>query len=128
MSVPTHVQAANDRFCAGLAAGDASAVANVYAFDAELLAPGSPATHGRSSVEAFWKAAITGGVTGATLETERVIQRDDVVVEIGSYALRIAADRGEVTDYGKYVVVHQRAATGEWQWAVDIFNSDRPAD
>jgi uncharacterized protein (TIGR02246 family) len=124
---PSHVHVVNDRFCAALAAGDASAAGNVYAADARLLAAGSEPIHGRAAIEAFWKNGIASGIAGATLETDHVIERDDVVVEIGEYRLRLDSPDGSGSDVGKYLVVHQRAADGEWQWAVDIFNTNGAA-
>ncbi len=115
----------NAKFCAALAAGDASAVAAVYAPDAQLLAPGAELITGRDAIENFWKSGIAAGICGCELTTLSVEQRDDLAVEVGRYALRIQPEGSQaVVDLGKCVVVHRRATDGTWQWGIDIFNSN----
>jgi uncharacterized protein (TIGR02246 family) len=115
----------NLAFVRAIAAGDASAVAAVYTDDARLLAPDAEMAQGREQVLDFWRAAISAGIAGASLTTLSVDVRDDLAIEVGRYRLRLEPAGAEPgTDKGKYVVVHRRTATGDWKWAVDIFNSD----
>jgi ketosteroid isomerase-like protein len=126
--MPNHIAVMNERFCAAIRAGDATAAAAVYAANARLLAPGSPLVSGHAAIQAFWKAGITAGIAAADLETVTVIERDDLAVELGRYRLTITAGGADATvDVGKYCVVHERSPDGSWAWAVDTFNSDLPA-
>lgn len=119
-----HIKTNNAAFSAALAAGDA--VAAVYTPDAQLLARlrSTDRVRGDRRAESWDQRRIRG----AELTTLNVEERDDLAIEVGRYALRIAPDGAEpVTDHGKYVVVHTRTPTGEWRWNLDIFNSDSAA-
>jgi uncharacterized protein (TIGR02246 family) len=122
----SHVQDLNSTFIRGLEAGDASAVAGVYAADGKLLAPNMEPLEG-SAIEQFWAAAIGQGIRGATLRTETVDERVDLAVEFGRYSLLTEPQGGEVMDDGKYIVVHRRQPDGSWLYGLDMFSSSRPA-
>jgi uncharacterized protein (TIGR02246 family) len=122
------IDAANDAFVQGFKQGDAAAVAAVYEPDGRLLPPNTQPQQGGAAIEAFWKGIMDAGVRGVLLETQTLDERDDLAVEVGRYTLRTApGDAGEVVDVGKYVVMHRRQPDGSWRYAVDIFNSSRPA-
>lgn len=121
-----HVKELNDQFIGGVEAGDASAVAAVYASDGKLLAPNAEAMEG-DAIERFWEGAIKGGLGSLTLDTASIVSDGDVVVEVGLFTLLTAASGGDVIDTGNYVVVHARQPDGDWRYAVDMFCSNRPA-
>jgi uncharacterized protein (TIGR02246 family) len=116
------VDTLNTTFVQALEKGDAALMASVYAPDAHLLPPNHPRVTG-PDIAGFWQAVLDLGVTGGRLETLDLLERDDVAVEEGRYAITVGPD---VVDEGKYVVVHRRQEDGSWRWAVDVFNSDRP--
>ena len=64
-----HIDQTNREFCVALAAGDANAVAAVYAPNARLLAPGSAPLQGTAEIVGFWSAGIAVGIRGAELQT-----------------------------------------------------------
>jgi uncharacterized protein (TIGR02246 family) len=114
------IDALNATFMKGMETGDAALIASVYAPDARLLPPGSPAVTG-GEIEQYWQEALGQGVTGGVLKTVSLEERDDVAVEEGQYEVRVGAD---VVETGKYVVIHRRQPDGGWRLGLDIWNSD----
>jgi ketosteroid isomerase-like protein len=115
------IDALNATFVEGMQKRDAAMIASVYAPDARVLPPGSPAVTG-SAIEQYWQGAVDTGVTDGALKTLSLEEFDGVAVEEGQYELRAG---GEVVDTGKYVVVHRRQPDGTWKLGVDIWNSDQ---
>jgi ketosteroid isomerase-like protein len=115
----------NRRFAAAAAAGDARAIASVYADEAELLPPNAEALRGQEAIERFWEAGIEMGIRGIELETMQLEQTNGFAYEVGRYKLRFEIDEGPPSvEVGKYVVVHMRHQDGSWRRAVEIFNWD----
>jgi ketosteroid isomerase-like protein len=115
----------NRRFAAAAAAGDARAIASVYADEAELLPPNAEALRGQEAIERFWEAGIEMGIRGIELETMQLEQTNGFAYEVGRYKLRFEIDEGPPSvEVGKYVVVHMRYQDGSWRRAVEIFNWD----
>jgi uncharacterized protein (TIGR02246 family) len=118
----TAIEAVNRRFEQAVAQGDASAVARLYAPDAELLPPGAPRVSGRAAIEQFWKTALGEGMGKLTLTTREVYAVKDTAVEVGSW--RVTNSAGKSVD-GKAVVVWKKVG-GTWMLARDIWNADMP--
>ncbi|CCG04373.1 YybH family protein [Blastococcus saxobsidens] len=117
------IDALNATFMKGVETGHAAVLASVYAPDARVLPPGSPAVTG-GAIEQFWQGILDMGITGAVLKTGSLDEREDVAIEEGQYEMRVGAD---VVDTGKYVVVHRKQSDGGWRWGLDIWNSDSAA-
>lgn len=102
-------------------AGDAAAVAAVYAEDAVVLPPGSEPVEGRAAIQAFWQAAMDAdpGVT-TDIETVEADVMGDVAIERGTY-VDTGPDGGH-RDHGKFLAIWTRV-DGEWKILRDIFNS-----
>ena len=113
----------NDTFVQGVEKRGAATMGSVYAPDARLLPPGSPAVDGAAAIVDFWKQVLDQGVDGGSLTTLLVEERDDLAVEEGQFQITAG---GAVVESGKYVVVHRRQPDGSWRWRRDIFNSDQP--
>lgn len=75
-----------------------------------------PIVRGRAEVEAFIRKNLTGGPVSITFETGNVLERGDLVVDVGRYE----TPNGR----GKYVVVHRRQPDGSLKLAVDTATSD----
>jgi uncharacterized protein (TIGR02246 family) len=108
------------RWQAAYNAGDAAALAALYAKDGVLLPPNSAPVDGRDAIEAFWSAALEEGATGE-LTTKEMYAMGEAAAEVGMWVLT-AAD-GSHLDHGSYMLIYKQV-DGEWQIANDIYNSD----
>jgi uncharacterized protein (TIGR02246 family) len=124
--IRTEIDQVNRRFEEGFDHGDAAAVGSVYTDDAALLPPNGPMTHGRDAITKFWQGVMDMGLRSVALNTVSLVRDgDDAAHEIGTASLTIEPEGGEpTTDSVKYVVVWRREASGEWRYAVDIWNGD----
>jgi uncharacterized protein (TIGR02246 family) len=118
------VDALNARFARAIGAGDAAAVASVYATDATLLAPDVEAIRGRDAIRAYWAAGLASGISGVDLDTVRLEAIHEGVLEQGTFVLRLGTAHDAKHLTGKYVVVHRRQPDGSWAWETDIFNAN----
>ncbi len=119
----TAIEAANKRFMAALAKGDAAALASLYTEDAELFPPGAPPVKGKAGIQQYWKGAIDAGLKHLALTTRTVEAHGDTAHEIGTAAMK--DDAGAVTGTGKYVVIWKRVGS-DWKLHHDIWNMDAP--
>jgi len=120
-----------------VAAKDTAAIANIYAEDADFLAPGAPRASGRTAVRQAWVGLLKAPNLVLTFEPSKitVASAADIAYETGSYRLgydlpkpkrvkgKVAKSR-RVEDTGKYVVAWKKVK-GEWKVQYDIFNSDK---
>ena len=101
-------------------AGDAKALAAIYAPEAMLLPPNAEFVQGRESIEEFW-AGFIEGVKGE-LEIQEVLVQGDLANLLGTYILD---GDGKVVDRGKYVEIWKRGS-GQWGLYRDIWNTSLP--
>ena len=118
------IEAANAKFSADFAKGDAKAVASHYSTTAWAFPPNGEITKGREAIEKLWKGAMDGGVKAVKLTVIDVEAHGDTAYEVGTYAL--AGEGGKALDNGKYVVVWKREG-GQWKLHRDIWNTSMPA-
>jgi uncharacterized protein (TIGR02246 family) len=124
-SVRKTIEANNSKFIEAFNSGNAAAIGPMYASDARLLPPNSPAIEGRQNIQAFWQNFISMGVKLVKLDITHVETSGNIAVEVGRYALTIPGAGGATTtDEGKYVVVWKRQGRN-WKLAVDIFNTSK---
>ena len=119
------LQAADQNWAMAYNAGNADAVANLYAEQAVLLPPGARAVNGRAAIKSFFvkdtsesqKAGVAltlgpkpaGGVSG------------DMGWQSGTYAVKDKA--GKVVETGKYLSVSMKKS-GKWLYIRDTWNAD----
>jgi ketosteroid isomerase-like protein len=129
VSVEQQIMEKDREFERNVAAKDAVRLCqDLYAADARLLPPNSPAITGRSGITAFWKGLVEAGLADVTLNTTEIDEFGDLVYAVGSYRLSIRPEGAEgVQDKGKYVYIYKRQPGGGWKAIVDIFNSDLAA-
>jgi len=110
-----------------LAKGDTNGMANLYAEDALLMAPGTPALNGRAAIATFFANELGG------MKSEGLAIRNGTVTGAG-----VSGDTGWITgnytvvdgsgaavDSGNYMSIHKRTG-GQWLFIRDTWNSDRP--
>lgn len=126
-SVRKTIEVNNRKFIEAFNSGDAAAVGSMYASNARLLPPNSPAIEGQQNIQAFWQNFISMGVKIIKLDIAHMETSGNIAIEVGRYTLTIPGAGGiTTTDEGKYVVVWKRQGRN-WKLAVDIFNTSLPA-
>jgi uncharacterized protein (TIGR02246 family) len=113
------VEAGNREFIAAFLRGDASAVANRYTEDAQVIPPGAPVASGRTAIKEFWQTTIAAGFKDLTLETIAVESAGNLAYETG--VVRLVSNTGTTTA-ARYVVVWKRIDE-KWLLHRDIWNS-----
>lgn len=122
--IRTQIGSANTEFMNAFKRGDATAMANLYTSEAQLLPANSDFVRGTAAIRAFWQGVIDLGLKDATLETIEAEVHGDTVIEVGRY--RLLAAGGAVADSGKYVVVW-KDDRGTWKLHRDIWTTSQPA-
>jgi ketosteroid isomerase-like protein len=65
------------------------------------------------------------GVKAADMESFEIAELGGAMLEMGTYTMTLGGPDGvDVTDTGKYFVVHRRQADGQWAMWLDMFHSD----
>ena len=117
------IDAANAKFSADFAKGDANAVASHYTATAWAFPPNGEIAKGREAITKVWKGAMDAGVKQVKLTTVEVEAHGDVAHEVGTYVLM--GEGGKQLDSGKYVVVWKKDG-GQWKLHRDIWNTSMP--
>lgn len=121
----SEIAANNTRFCEALGRRDMEGLVAFYDPDVVLLIPGAPAIRGREAVRAYYSAVFEAGVKAADMESFEIAEVGGAMLEMGTYTMTLAGPDGvDVTDTGKYFVVHRRQADGQWAMWLDMFHSD----
>jgi ketosteroid isomerase-like protein len=118
------IEAANAKFSADFAKGDAAAVAAHYTATAQAFPPNGEIARGREAIQKVWKGAMDAGVKAVKLVTLEAEAHGDTAYEVGTYVL--TGEGGKQLDNGKYVVVWKREG-GQWKIHRDIWNTSMPA-
>ena len=111
-------------------AGDASKIAELYTEDALVLYPDQPAVTGRSAIVSYFRTFFDEfAQSDFDLSSAEVEIAGQWAFDRGTYRWNGVPRAGgkPVEDSGKYLVILQRQAGGEWKIARDMDNSDRSA-
>lgn len=117
-----------DGYTKAVNAGDAKAVAALYAPDGVEMPPNQPSVKGRAAVEAYHqKLNAMMGAQIMVSGTDTIVS-GDTAVDIGTYSQTLtpkAAGAKPFKDTGKYIVVLKQSG-GSWMVTHAIYNSDLP--
>lgn len=104
--------------------GDASALAELYTSDAQVLPPNKTPVHGTEAIRDFFKGLIDNGYSDHEIETLKVHESGDLGFQTGRWrALAPATDGGERPKAdGLIVTIHERQKDGSWKIKVHTFN------
>ena len=106
------------------AAGDAKALAALYADDAVLSPPGVPSVTGRAAIQEYFAkdvaAAKAAGATFALNPKTDVGVSGNMGWESGTYKVTV---KGAVVETGKFLSV-SRKKDGKWLYIRDTWNAD----
>ncbi|MEX3009558.1 DUF4440 domain-containing protein [Hoeflea sp. TYP-13] len=107
----------NAAMMSAFAVGDLKALGALYTDNARFMLPNADPAVGRSQIESAFGGMISAGLKALELQTDELVEKDDTVVEIGSYTLKVAGDA--VADSGSYMVLWQSTGEG-WLISRDI--------
>lgn len=123
--VKSDIDAANQKFGAAYAKGDAAAIAKLYTPNAKVFPPGGDMVVGRDGVQKVWAGAIESGMKITSLKTMSVEQYGSAAIELGRFTAEAPDAQKQITKLdGKYVVVWKRL-NGAWMLDSDIWNLNR---
>jgi uncharacterized protein (TIGR02246 family) len=108
-------------------AGNADAIAAMYAEDAVVMPPGAPVTRGRAAIKQFIVKDIAdaraAGITLVLAKESDVAVKGDLAWHAGTYTVKDKA--GATVDSGGYMEIWRKAG-GKWLIIRDIWNSSTP--
>jgi ketosteroid isomerase-like protein len=102
-------------------AGDAAALAALYAEDARTFPPGGPGVIGRQDIEAYWRTDLGEGGVKTTLTPNDVVAQGDLVHVEGTY--QVADTNGIGMAGGQYQQLWTRAGAN-WQLQREMWRID----
>lgn len=111
------VRAVDAAFAAGMNAKDTTAVFAVYAADAKVMPPDSPALEGAAAHPVI-AGLIAGGASGFVLTPTTAYGVGDLAYIVGTASFTMAGGAETV----KYAEVLRRGSDGKWRYVVDMFS------
>lgn len=121
------IQAADSAFMAGANAGDADAIASVYAGNAMLLPPNSPPQRGQGAIRSFWDGFLKTYTVKFEIGSDTIEGRGDLAYNVGHYrftAVPKARSEPGMADEGKFVEILKKQPDGSWKYVVDMYSSN----
>ena len=100
-------------------AGDAAALAALYAPDAKVMAPGAEPASGTAAIKAFFTKDVASGAKN-TLTQKDVVGFGDYALETGGYVATTAD--GKHLDHGPFMTLYKKV-DGGWKIYRDTWNS-----
>jgi ketosteroid isomerase-like protein len=100
---------------------DSAAVMAIYASDAMLMPPDSPALEG-DGIGATLSGLIQGGASNMTLNTTYTYGIGDLAYSVGTATFTMGGN----TETVKYTEVLRRGDDGKWRYVVDMFSGIAP--
>lgn len=117
------IQAASDEWVATYNENDWDALAKLFAADATMIPPNSPAVVGRDAIAA-WEAEYETGFQIA-FDVQKIVGEGDLAYVTGRSCVLIPLEAGGYgVDVGKFLEVRRRDPNGDWLIVADSFNSD----
>ena len=115
------IRAGSQQWAAAWNAGDAEALAALYAEDAVVMAPGSEPAEGRAAIKKYFSSGLEAAEgTQNEIKTLEVMAAGDWAVEVGSFVAN-AAD-GSHLDHGRYIALWKKVDS-KWLLYRDMWNS-----
>jgi ketosteroid isomerase-like protein len=105
-------------------AKDWEGVGKLYATNAVMLPPNTPALRGQAAIQGYMTAFPP--ITEFTIVDDTLVGTGDRAYAIGHYHLTLGL-KGSPVDSGKFLDVRERQADGSWLYVADMFSSDIPA-
>ena len=123
------IKAVADAYVKAALAGDAKAIAALYAEDAVEMPPNQPMIKGRAAIQQYYEKEMSSGMkmNSFTLTHLDTHAAGDRGYDVGTYRQSVTPTgaTAPVSDSGKYTVIVKRSGSG-WHVAYAIYNSDQP--
>ena len=116
------VKAVDAAFAAAMNAKDSTAVFAVYAPDAKLMPPDSPALDGAASHSVI-TGMLAAGASDFVLSPTTAYGIGDLAYLVGTASFKM----GGIAETVKYVEVLRKDSGGKWHYVVDMFSGIAPA-
>ncbi len=116
------VKAVDAAFAAGMNAKDTAAVFAVYADDAKVMPPDSPALD-LAAARPVLAGLVAAGATDFVLTSTTAYGVGDLAYMVGTASFKM----GDAAETVKYTEVLRRGADGKWRYVVDMFSNVAPA-
>jgi ketosteroid isomerase-like protein len=124
---PSAMVSIREQYEAAENAGDAAAVAALWASDGILLPPNAAAVEGSGAIQARYEAQFKEAKIEASIDGDETVISGNWGFERGTYSIKqTMADGKVVEDKGKYIVLMTRQPDGGVKVSRLIFNSDLP--
>lgn len=109
-------------------AGELDKVVDLYAKDALYLPAHDDPIHGRARIREFLRRSLEQGANDFTLQIDFIQRAGELAYDVGRYAVTLRAEDGNPKrDRGRYLVVWQRQAAGDWRMLVfAAWSSEEP--
>ena len=108
-------------------AGDAAAIAALWAADGVLMPPHSAAVEGAQAIQTHYENQFGQAKSEVSIRGDETVMSGNWGFERGRFSIKLTAGDGSVIeDQGKYIVLVTRQADGGVKVARLIFNSDLP--
>ena len=97
----------------------------LYGTDASVLRPNFPLVRGAAAIREFFVAVMDSGLGDVEMEPLRVELFGDMAYEAGRCKMLVPVATGKRREErGKYLIVMNRQASGEWKIMADCWSSD----
>lgn len=117
------IRAASSEWVATYNENSWEALGKLFAADATMMPPNSPAVVGRDAISA-WEAEYETGFQIA-FDVQEIEGEGDLAYVRGRSCVFIPLETGGYgVDVGKYLEIRKKDENGEWLIVSDIFNSD----
>lgn len=108
-------------------AGDAAALAALWASDGVFMPPHAATVHGVEAIQAYYDKQFSQGKAEVSISGEEAVMSGNWGFERGTFSLKLTmADGSTVEDQGKYISIVTRQPDGGVKLSRLIFNSDLP--
>lgn len=122
------IRAVMDQWAVALNAEDTDAMMALLTENTHHLAPNEPALTGQGPVRGWFDAMFAEeGAPVFSIQTDEVRVAGDWAVGRGTYSFTVGAEGAEpMTVPGKWMIIFERGADGNWRAASTIWNLDVP--
>jgi len=125
-NIKAEIRASMSQSVSAFEQGDLEGILRVYAPDAVVLPPNSPAVQGIPAIRQLWKSLLAAGYRNAAFQFDQIMHWGDIALVIGRYTVQIFTVPGVLeVDRGRYVAHWRRTADGLYRVTLSLWSSDR---